>query len=439
MRRKSLAIVLMLVLALFIQAGCSKAPEAKPTTGAETSKQAATEATTAAGTETKKLVFWDFHGGAEKDFFANAVNEYNKLQKGVNIELVIVNQADYTTTKLPTAFANGEGPDIFFVEPGVFMKYAKTGALGDLTSYFDPEVLGDFQPASIDAVKYQDKILAIPFEQELLGLYYNVDMLKAANVEVPKTWDELKAAAKKLNTDKVAGLVLPTDKIPYTNFNFFPFMWQAGADVLSEDGSKSVFNSPQMAKALDFFGSFFQDGTAPTKLQLGPWDIGNIGTGIAAMQVMGTWGINDIETKYKDVNIGLAPLPYPADGKPATVAGGQKMAINAKNANVKEAAEFIMWLFGGKDITYASKWVTEAKFAYPPRKSVVDANKELYTKGLRKVFTEQIYDSAIPELRLPAEVGDILGDTLQSVMFDKVPGEKAVKEASEKIDAALNK
>lgn len=415
MRSKRLVILLMLVLTLVAQIGYSKAPEPK------------------------KLVFWYFHGGKEKDFFVNAVNDYNKLQKAVKIETVAVNQQDYTTTKLPTAFANGEGPDIFFVEPGVFMKYAKTGVLADLTPYIKPDVLRDFQPTSIAAVKYQGKILALPFELELLGLYYNKDLLKKANVEVPKTWDELKAAAKKLNTKQVAGLVLATEKGPYTNFNFFPFMWQAGGNVLSDDGAKSEFNSPGVARALDFVGFFFHEDLAPSKLQLGPWDIGNVGTGVAAMQVMGTWGINDIETKYKEVPIGLAPLPYPADGKPATVAGGQKMAINAKGKNVKESAKFIMWLFGSKDITYASRWVTEAKFAYPPRKSVVEANQKLYTKGLRKVFTEQIYDSAIPELRLPAEVGDILGDTLQDVMFNKVPGEKAAKEASDKIDAVLKK
>ena len=36
---------------------------------------------------------------------------------------------------------------------------------------------------------------------------------------------------------------------------------------------------------------------------------------------------------------------------------------------------------------------------------------------MRKVFTEQIYDSAIGEPRYPAEVVDAIGNALQNVMF----------------------
>jgi multiple sugar transport system substrate-binding protein len=427
--------ILMIALMIMVQLGCSS-----NSNGSDTTPGASTGSGTDSGKSgaSQKLVFWDFHStGNEGKFFEEQVAAYNKVQSNVNIEYVAVNQADYQTTKLPTAFANGEAPDIFFVEPATFMKYAKSGVLADLTKYFPEGVMADFQPSFIEAVKYDNQILALPFESDLLGLYYNKDMLKNAGVAVPKTWDELKAAAKKLNTGKVAGLVLPTDKGPYTNFNFYPFLWQAGGDVLSKDETKSAFNSPAAAKALDFWGSFFKDGVAPTKLQLGPWDIGNLGTGTTAMQVMGTWGISDVETKYKDMPIDVAPLPYPSDGKAVTVAGGQKMAVNAKSKNVDESAKFIMWLFGDKDTTRAVKWATEAKFAYPARKSVIDANKEIYSKGLRKTFTEQIFPSAIPEPRLAGEVVDIIGDTLQKVSFNNISGADAAKETDDAINAAL--
>jgi len=384
------------------------------------------------------LKFWDFHTEAEQKFFEDLVAEYNKSQSNVVIEYSTYNQADYTTTKLPTAFASGDGPDIYMISPGDFMKFAKSGLMADLSPYFPAGAKEDFLPASLDAVTVDNKIMALPFELELLGLYYNEDMLKAANVEVPKTWDELYAAAKKLTTDKVAGLILPPDKGPYFNFIWYPFLWQQGGNVLSEDGTQSTFNTPETAKALDFWGRFFREGISPTKLQQGPWEIDHLGKKTAAMQVVGTWAINRAEEVFGDVPINVAPLPLPEGGKPATDAGGWKFAVNGKGKNVEEAAKFVMWAFA-EDPARAMKWSTEVKFGYSPRKSVVELGKDIYSKGMRKVFTEEIYDSAIPEPRYPSEIVDIVGDAMQYVMFGKYDGAKAAQEVESKLNDAIQK
>ncbi|MFP5115409.1 ABC transporter substrate-binding protein [Bacillaceae bacterium C204] len=417
-------LIFSIVLILIVQAGCSSS---KSSSGDGDSNGVVT------------LKFWDFHSEAEKKFFQDLVKEYNTSHKDqVKIEYTAFNQSDYTTTKLPVAFANEEGPDIFMVSPGDFTKYAQSGIMADLNSYFPEGAKEDFLPASLEAVTYQDKVLALPYELELLGLYYNKKMLADKGVEVPKTWDELQAAAKKLTTDKVAGLVLPTDKGPYLNFIWYPFLWQQGGNVLNEDGTKSTFTSPEVVKALDYWGSFFKDGSAPSKLQYGPWDASNIGTGSAAMTILGTWAVPVLENQFKDVEIGLAPIPTPAGGKAATDAGGWKMAVNSKSKNVKEAAKFIMWCFA-EDSSRPLKWATEIKFAYSPRQSVIKEGEKIYGEGLRKVFTEEIYDSAIPEPRYGPEVVDAVGEAMQKVMFGKVKGEDAAKEADKKIEEALKK
>ncbi|HEY0827490.1 MAG TPA: sugar ABC transporter substrate-binding protein [Bacilli bacterium] len=428
------------ILLLLIQSACGNSANNETPKAQETPKAAnAAPKENDAPKEKVKLAFWDFHSDAELKFFEDLVKEYNATHENVEITISTSAQNDYTTTKLPTAFATGSGPDLFFISPGDFVKFAKSGTMLDLAPYFEEGVIEDFLPAAIDAVTYEGKIMAMPFELEILGLYYNKEMLANANVEVPKTWDELRAAAKKLTTDKVAGLVIPPDKGPYFNFIWYPFLWQLGGSVLNEEGTKSTFNSPEAAQALEAWGAFFKDGSAPAKLQLGPWDIANLGNKTAAMQIIGTWAINTVESQFGDVPIGLAPLPIPAGGKAATDAGGWKLAANAHGNHVDEAAKFIMWAFGSKDVSHAVKWGTEIKFAYSPRKSVVEAGKDIYSKGLRKVFTEEIYDSAIPEPRYPSEILDIVGDAMQKVMFNKMSGADAAKEADAKITEFLSK
>ncbi|MGG1515980.1 sugar ABC transporter substrate-binding protein [Paenibacillus oryzisoli] len=429
---------------LALQLGCSSSTTSstastQPAGSTAPASTAAPKDTSAAKKDKVKLAFWDMHTEAESKFFKDLVDEYNKSQDQVQIEYSTYDQASYTTTKLPTGFASGDGPDIYMISPGDFMKFAKSGLMKDLTGDFPAGVKEDFLPASLDAVTYNGKIMALPFELETLGLYYNKEMLDKAGVAVPKTWDELYAAAKKLTTDKVAGLIIPPDKGPYFNFIWYPFLWQQGGNVLNADGTKSTFNTPETAKALDFWGSFFKDGLSPKKLQLGPWEIDNLGNKTAAMQIVGTWAINRIEEKYKDVPIGLAPIPTPAGGKAATDAGGWKMAVNGQSKHAAEAAKFVMWAFGSSDLTHALKWGTEVKFAYSPRKSVVDKGKDIYSKGLRKVFTEEIYNSAIPEPRYPSEVVDAVGDAMQYVMYGKMSGAEAAKTVDAKITDILSK
>ncbi|QGQ98181.1 sugar ABC transporter substrate-binding protein [Paenibacillus psychroresistens] len=438
MRKLKLLTGLSIVTVLLLQTACGSAKTSTATI-APSGDAGTGKSTDSAKVEKVKLSLWDFHADAEKKYFEDLAAEYNKANPNVEIAISISDQGDYTTTKLPTAFANDAGPDLFFISPGDFVKFAKSGTMLDLNPYFEPGIKDDFLPSALDAVTYDGKVMAMPFELELLGLYYNKEMLEKANVAVPKTWDELRAAAKKLTTDTVAGLVIPPDKGPYFNFIWYPFLWQQGGNVLSADGTQSTFNTPEAAKALDVWGSFFKDRSSPAKLQLGPWEIANLGNKTAAMQIIGTWAVNALETTFKDVPIGLAPIPIPSGGKAATDAGGWKLAANARGKHVDEAAKFIMWAFGGKDTSHALKWGTEVKFAYSPRKSVVEAGKEIYSKGLRKVFTDEIYSSAIPEPRYPSEVLDIVGDAMQNVMFKNVSGADAAKEADAKIAAFLKK
>lgn len=426
---KKITALLMVLVLVFSFSACGKKTEQGDTS--ENSEKTETNSG-----EAKVIKFWSFHAGKEAEFLENVVKEYNESHEDVQIEHTVVNQSDYTTTLIPTAYANGEAPDILYVEPATFTKYAKKGMLADISSYYTEELKADMLPSALDAATIDGKIYALPIEMETLGLFYNVDMLKDAGIDPPSTWDELYEAAKKLTTDDVYGLVLPVEETAYTLFNWWPFMWMAGADVFAEDGSCTV-DSKEMITALNYWGRFYQEGLSPSSLQIGPWDIGNVGTGTAAMQVSGTYVINAAENDYPDVEIGVVPLPSPNNNS-ITVAGGQKLAINAESKYKDEAADFIFSLYGSDDITKASEWTTEAKFAYPARQSVIDNNKDIFEKGLRATFTD-FYSTAIPEPSYQAEVTDAMGKMLQDVMFGGVSSEDAVKEAKQAIESSMDK
>ena len=69
---------------------------------------------------------------------------------------------------------------------------------------------------------------------------------------------------------------------------------------------------------------------------------------------------------------------------------------------------------------------------------MVEAGDEIYSKGLRQVFTDEIYDSAIGEPRYPSEIVNAVGDALQSVMLNGADPAAAAQEANDKIDEFLS-
>ena len=101
------------------------------------------------------------------------------------------------------------------------------------------------------------------------------------------------------------------------------------------------------------------------------------------------------------------------------------------------AAKFIEWAFA-EDLDIPLEWCTQVKFCYSPRKSVVEAGKDVYSVGLRKVFTDEIYGTEKPEIRMPAEAGSIIQDMVQQGVLDsKISVEEVVKKTDEKLKEFL--
>ena len=161
------------------------------------------------------LKFWQFYapGGQQPGqvkWFTDMVASWN-AQNDVKVELDYVPNADYMDgTKLPTAFASGQGPDIFIISPGDFLRYYNGGVLLDLTPFMEEKAKADFPEGIIASRKVDDKIYALPMEVEPMAMYYSIDAFDKAGLnenDVPKTWDQLMEVGKKLTNDKRYGVL----------------------------------------------------------------------------------------------------------------------------------------------------------------------------------------------------------------------------------------
>ncbi|WP_269048352.1 extracellular solute-binding protein [Paenarthrobacter sp. Z7-10] len=102
------------------------------------------------------------------------------------------------------------------------------------------------------------EIYCAPKDFSTLALVINTDIWKGAGLtdaDIPKTWDELDAVARKLSAGKTAGLAFgpQVERIGA----FFP---QAGGSMMSADGKTATVNSPENVQALTFVKKMLTDG-----------------------------------------------------------------------------------------------------------------------------------------------------------------------------------
>src|SRR6201981_780692 len=99
----------------------------------------------------KSISFWQFYGpgGGSKmqdQWFQDMVKSWNSSHD-IKVQLLYVPNQEYMNgSKLQTAFASGEGPDIFIISPGDFLRYYNGGVLVDLTPYMEEAARKDFFP-----------------------------------------------------------------------------------------------------------------------------------------------------------------------------------------------------------------------------------------------------------------------------------------------------
>ena len=112
------------------------------------------------------------------------------------------------------------------------------------------------------------KVYGVPMEVEPMAMYYSVAAFEEAGLnenDVPKTWDQLLEAAKKLTTDKRFGVLFETTPGYYQNFTWYPFMWQGGGEFQTEGRQERVRIRRRRSQALKFWQDAVNKGVAPRK------------------------------------------------------------------------------------------------------------------------------------------------------------------------------
>lgn len=276
-------------------------------------------------------------GDAETNAVKAATEAWAK-KTGNSVEVVVASDLNQ---QLGQGFAGGTPPDIFYVDSSRIGDYAKAG---NLYAYGDQVNPDRFVPNLVDAFTYDGKFYCAPKDFSTLALIINADMWEKAGLtdaDVPTDWAGLEAAAKKLTSGKVTGLVIGTEI-----HRVGAFMKQSGGWVVSEDGTEVTADTPENLRALQQVKKMMDAGILKYNIDTKPatgWGGEAFGKGIGAMTIEGNWIRGALKNDFPDVKAKVAELPAGPAGK-GTLLFSNCWGIAAKSPNQKQAVDLVKFL-----------------------------------------------------------------------------------------------
>lgn len=393
---------------------------------------------TGSGTDGKAKV-WHGYTDDEAAALGKLVDRWNTTHPDRQVELVFNGGNDNALQKTLASFTSGNPPEVAYQYGSSITGLTGRPQTQDLTD----ELRGDKQfdwddlfAAGREAATVNGKIYGVPALVDNLALVYNKKLFDEAKIAYPAdswTWDDFRAAAKKLTADGRFGWAYVNDGSEDTVWRFLALLWQAGGDLLSPDGKKAAFASEAGRQAMQLLRdmaitdkSVYLDAGDQQYLNL--FNSGRIG-----MLWTGPWDLGAIN---KDVSYGVQILPGKVSH--ATIAGPDTFVVFGENGR-KNALPFLKWLLSAE---------THLEFAMdtghlPIRQSEVDlagyAELEAKYPGT-KVFVDNLAKNVTksrPNIPQYPKISQILGTAVQSVLLGMAEPVAALGQARAEVDKAL--
>jgi multiple sugar transport system substrate-binding protein len=354
--------------------------------------------------------------------------------------------AEEAPQKLTAQIAGGNPPDVAWMDAVNVNDFASRGALVNLEDYMarsDVVKEDDYVDAFKVSTVYQGHMYALPFDGESTGLFYRKDLFKAAGIDKPPTtWDEFLADAQKLTdpAKKQYGTILFAPS-PESAYYWYPWLWQAGGELLSKDGKEVLFDSDAAKQSADFYVGLSKY-SPKDYLNSNSYD-GRVAfaRGTVAMYVAGAWFAGTLHGEYPklDTKWAAAPLPEGSAGCATTIAGDSLALLQgAKNHDaawmwiefLSKPENMARWTFGSPNGTLL-----------PPRKSLLESPELTQKKPILKGFAEQMKCGVANVIANPKwpKIEQAISEQLGKAMYGDQSAQQALDAAASEAKDILSR
>ena len=208
----------------------------------------------------KTVTIWNYwETPKHQETLARVCEDFNSSQDTVKVVTKYIPFADFKK-QLSIGAAASELPDIVIIDNPDHASYSAMGIFADITDKLAswPDLKQYFE-GPLNSCKLNGRLHGIPFGSNCLSLYYNEDMLKAAGVKPPKTWDELKSVALKTTKGNVHGFGISSVQNEEGTFGFLCFLWGSG-------NTSFQINNANGIRALSLVRDLVKSGAMPKEV-----------------------------------------------------------------------------------------------------------------------------------------------------------------------------
>jgi len=252
-------------------------------------------------------------------------------------------QESQLTTKLTTEFAtNSSSVDVFMTRPLQEGKmFYKNGWYEPLASYD----FSDYPKNVMSVATFGSKSYIVPLVTEWEVLYYRKDLLAGAGIKVPATFNDLEAAARKLNSDSVAGLA-SRGKGAAAVTQMSSYVYNYGGQYL--DKGVAVFDSKPAVDAIRYYGMVLGN-YGPKGVTSMSWEnimplfqAGKIAMWTDASVFYGQI-IDPAKTQLGADKVGIANFPAGPKANSPFIVASWGMAVAKQSKKKDMAMKFVDW------------------------------------------------------------------------------------------------
>jgi multiple sugar transport system substrate-binding protein len=294
------------------------------------------------------------------------VDSWNKTHASIQVHIVPVD-VNSVHDKLLTSFVGGTAADIVHDEAADIAGFTQQGYLANLSPLIPKALKAEIPQSVWDTTNFGHKITGVPIMLQTYNVFANMDILKAAGIKAPTvaspwTWDQFRAAAKKLTTNGnfgvCWGLRSPTATIQTLSLN-----WGGQWNYL-DNGRWVLKVGDAEQQILKIMHSMVYDEKTVDAAGVGLSGSAVLPAffaGKCAMTVQGNYQAQGmIEQSPKGFNWAMFP---PLKGKTQDQAANpQTLSISAQSSHKAEAMQFIAYALNSQNMAKlaAGDWLIPA-------------------------------------------------------------------------------
>lgn len=266
------------------------------------------------------ITVWIFAGRDQSTILKTMIDDTFVQEYNIHVNLDLI-----TADVLLPATVAGTGPDVALGVAGAEpVNYALRGAACDLTQFkgdpvakikgFD-EVVQDFYDSALVPYRYGKGVYALPETQYFNVMFYRTDIFEELGIEPPNTWEDLitiLSTIQKAHMD----VGIPSTERKINNVSnpdmngFYAQLYQRGASLYSEDGSRVMLDTDVAIEAFEAFTMFFTHYNTPRdyafvdrfrtgEMPLAFADYNNFNTlCVSAPEIRGLWAMDIMPGTY---------------------------------------------------------------------------------------------------------------------------------------------